>query len=311
MADDLTHLCLYNLPQFSQLNIGPGQRYLRLDYRADDRWIGSLAGVVEGGVFTSGYSAGFGGPDFRREGERLEMVLGLLDHALAELAAQAITTVVIRARPQHYSSAEPYVHFALLRRGFEITSANLNFVLAVGAYGSVEAYVEALKSSARRALRHALAETLIWREAASEADWRAGYDTLAENRRTLHNATLSLSYDYVRRLHETFPRRISLFLLASPNETVAASLFYRITPRHGQVMWWGDRSRGADHGATMNRVAYHTVASALALGLETVDLGPSTADEAINFGGVGFKTNIGAQPNLRYTFRRRLEAPTP
>jgi hypothetical protein len=306
MNDQAAHLCLYNEEKFSALNIEGQQRYCRIDYRAESRLIGSLAGVIDGGVFTSGYSAGFGGPDFLRDGEQVDFIFGLVDHCLAELGKYGIRRAVIRTKPQHYSASEPYVHFALLRRGFEIVSANINFYLSPGRYNSPEEYVQALKSPNRRHLRHGLAQNYEWNEAGSEEEWQSGYRILAENRRTAHDSGLSLSYDYIVRLRAAFHQRIRLFQLSHEGKGVAAVLIYDISRGRWQVMYWGDLGRGA-YVAPMNVLAFHTVVSAMEGSIKTVDLGVSTSDVNINHGGIQFKTNVGGLPDMRYTMAIDLQ----
>jgi hypothetical protein len=296
---------MYNLASFCELNIGSNQRYHRIDFNTGERAVGTLAGVIDGRTFTSGYSAGFGGPDFRRDTERLEVMLDMVEYCATKLIGMGINTLVIRAKPQHYSECEALLHFALLRQGFAITDATLNSFLDLTRFGSTDHYVASLKSSARRELRPALRREHVWRRAQSEQEWRAGYEALRENRERIHSANLSLSYPYLVRMRKNIRDRMEMFLLQAEGGIIAASLVYRIRRGQSQVMYWGDRTRGSYPGV-MNLLAFHTVRTGIEEGLHAIDLGPSASFNQESFGGLAFKHSIGAVANMRYTFRRSL-----
>ena len=310
-APDLHHLCLYNHPAFAALNIVGAQEYLRIDYRAAERLVGSLAGVAEGTTFTSGYSAGFGGPDVVRERERLESIVDMTGHFVEALRGAGFRTLVVRTKPLHYSRNEHYLHFSMLRDGFTIKEENLNFYFDLAQFSDPQDYVDSLRHAPKRQLRLALAEPYRWSPAGEERDWQAAYDVLAESR-ARHGAELSLSYAYLQRLRSAFPGRVRAYLLERAESVVAACLLYVISERHAQVMYWGDREERAVRGGTqapiavMNLVAYHTVAQGLADGLHTVDLGPSTSTGSVNFGNCHFKSTVNALPDFRYVLQRDL-----
>ena len=80
---------------------------VRLDHVVDGRLVGSLAGVGEGDELVSGYSAPFGGPDFVRGSETVD-VGGRRTPGCAvdEAAALGFSTVRIKARPAFYCRSE-------------------------------------------------------------------------------------------------------------------------------------------------------------------------------------------------------------
>jgi hypothetical protein len=103
-----------------------------------------------------------------------------------------------------------------------------------------------------------------------------------------------------------------MFLLENKSYCVAAVLLYAITPIHAMVMYWGDRGdreHTSDSGppvAIMNLVAYRTIEIALKGRFQTLDLGPVSTEERVNFGNARFKASINALPNFRYTLDRVL-----
>ena len=152
------HLALFNRPEFHALNLRAGQRAVRLDHVAEGRLVGSLVGVREGDIVACGHSAPFGGPDFVRDAETAANVVAALAGAVAELDADGVRAIRVRARPAFYSGSETAVQFALLNLGFRVEACELSFHLDLAALDGIDAYVAGLRSPARRALRHGLAE---------------------------------------------------------------------------------------------------------------------------------------------------------
>ncbi len=310
-ADNLTvaHLCLFNRAEFAQLNLAGGQRYHRVDVRTAGRLTGSLAGMLAGDTFISGWSAGFGGIDLPRNGERLETVLELVAGVLAQLRADGVRTVRIRAKPFHYSANEALLHFALLRNGFTIEEAQLNYFFDLTRYDSVDDYRRALRHAPRRQVQLAAAQPYAWSEAGD--DWQAAYEVLRESRER-NGATLSLSFAYVSALRQLFAGRIKMFVLSRDGAIAAACLMYAVLHGHAMVMFWGDKAqRDGREGssapiAVMNLVALRVVETGLERGLSTIDLGPVTSAGGMNLGNARFKASVDAEPNFRYTLSRTL-----
>lgn len=307
---DARHLSLFNEPGFAELNFQKDRRYYKFDYVDSDRLVGSLAGTIDEATFVSGYSAGFGGVDFVRDRERLDVVMRLVEQAVENLRSLGISTIRILAKPFHYSENEAFLHFALMQHGFRVEETRLNFYLDLRRYPSIEAYVESLRHPPRRLLLRALGAKTQWSEARSEDEWRGAYDVLAENR-TRNGATLSLTLESVERLRDRFPKRIRMFTLAINGVCSAACLLYAITPIRTLVMYWGDRASARSTTeekplATMNLVAYRTVETGIAEGIQSIDLGPVSNGSAINYGNCVFKSTVDALPDFRYRLSRQL-----
>lgn len=312
VQDQLGHLSLFNLPAFSSLR-GDGRLYQRVDVSSGGRFVGTLAGVIWDDEFVSGYGASFGGLDFVRERETLEVVTQVVEDAVQRVRDLGVDRMSVRAKPFHYSRNEEYLHFALLRSGFTATEVNLNFYLDLERLGSPDAYRAGLRHSPERQLRLALAADFVWREALAAEDWTAGYGVLAENR-ARHGAALSLSQAEVSAMREMFRERVRMFLLERGGVCVAAVLLYVINAAHAMVMYWGDldaadvRTNGDRPPiAVMNLVAFRTIETAFSSGFRTIDLGPVSTRERVNFGNARFKASIDSLPNFRYTLTRTFQ----
>lgn len=272
---DAAWLHVFNRPAFHALNLGPGAESIVARHEHDGRAIGALTGVLAAdGVFTSGHSAPFGGPDFARPRETPANVAATLDDALAQLADAGARTIRIRCRSEAYGENEALIAFALLNRGFTVQRAELAHVIDLTRTPTPEAYRSALKSPARRALGHAEQLGLRFTELADEAAWRDGHALLCENR-AAKDRRLSLDADYVLTARAALPGVVRMFALAGPDGLVAAAIVYVTSPTSWYVYAWGD-ARHALPRSPMNLLAVRLIETALGEGIRVLDLGSST-----------------------------------
>lgn len=297
------HLALFNRASFHALNLRAGQSVRRIDHEADGRLVGSLVGVVDGDVFHSGHSASFGGPDFVREAEAAATVRAALADAVERLEAEGVRTIRVTARPAHYSGSEAAVQFALLNLGFSVAGCELSLHIDLEPLAGPDDYVAALRSPARRALRHALAEPFSFAEAADEGAWERGHRLLAANR-AAKGRRLALSLDYVRAVRDLFPGRVRMFTLAHDGRDCAAALLYRVLPRRELVVYWGDAGHDLPR-SPMNLLAFRLVERCLAEGAGSLDLGTSSVAGAPDQGLIQFKRSVLARESLRLDLVRR------
>lgn len=297
------HLQLFSSEGYNRLNLTSKQQYLRLDHRASDRLVGTFAGIVEDGLFWSGYRAPFCGPDFVRKRETPGNVQGVIDNALDSLRTYGIRQIKIKARPASYSPNEIYVQHALMRRGFEIASSELSYGIELGSYGTRAEYRASLRRSARRAVGHSDSEPFDYWEARTAGDWAIAYDLIRANRVAKGNP-LQLSIEYLLSLRAEFGDRIRFFVLSHAGQAVASALLYRLRPDIELVEYWGD-SHDLDR-SPMNRLAEEVFGRAIDEGVRLVDLGISSVEGVPNEGLIQFKQSIGATAELRLNFERSL-----
>jgi hypothetical protein len=291
------HLLLFNLDDFHALNLRPGQRAVRIDHHDEGRLVGSLVGVRDGDVVTCGHSAPFGGPDLVRDAETASNVVALLGRAVEELDEDGVRTIRVRCRPVFLSGSETTVQFALLNLGFRVEACELGFHIDLEPLDGIDAYVAGLRSPARRALRHGLAEPFALREAEDGDLWDAGYALLAANR-AAKGRRLALDAGYVRAARDAFPGKVRMAVLEHAARPCAAALTYRVLPGRELVVYWGD----ADHAlprSPMNVLAHALVERALGEGVRSLDIGPSSIDGVPDQGLIQFKRSIGAREDLR------------
>jgi hypothetical protein len=254
-------------------------------------------GVRDGDLVTCGHSAPFGGPDLVRDAETAANVVALLRRAVEELDADGVRTIRVRCRPAFYSGSGTTVQFALLNLGFRVEACELGFHIDLDRIAGIDAYVAGLRSPARRALRHGLAEPFALREAGDDARWDAGYDLLAANR-AAKGRRLALDAGYVRAARDAFPGRVRMAVLEHAGRPCAAALTYRVLPARELVVYWGDAGHALPR-SPMNVLAHALVARSLDEGARSLDIGPSSVDGVPDQGLIQFKRSVGAREDLR------------
>jgi hypothetical protein len=306
---------LFNQPRFHALNLEPGDRTLCLSAAdGEGRVIGALGGVLTAGTFVSGHSAPFGGVDLVRERETPANVALLIDDALGQAGAAGARRVRLRLPPAALGESEGLIQFTLLNRGFTVERCELNQHIDLAGIAGADAYLAALKSPARRAVRHLLAdEELTFTQVGGRAAWDAAYATLAANR-AARGRRLSLSRDYVERAREALGEdTVRMYALTgAAGRVVAAALVYRVRAHHDLVVAWGEDPEHGLGRSPMNLLAFRVVEAALADGVRTVDLGVSNepgdrgAQLIPNPGLVQFKQSVLAQTQPRLTLVKEL-----
>lgn len=297
------HLCLFSHPSYHGLNLRAGQEIVRHDHVVDGRLVGTLVGIYDGTVFDSGWSAPFGGPDVVRADELAGEVRRFLDGATTAILARGATLIRIRARPAFHSRNEDAVVLALLNLGYTVERTELTLGIDLTGIDGIEAYLQRLRSPARRALKRGLGAGLDWAIAETPEQWARAYALLAENR-AVRGVQLKLSLDYMLKARACFPERIRMYLLTRGDALLAAALVYRVKRDCDYVVAWGDDRSARDLGP-INMVAYRLVEEAVGNGVTLIDLGISTVDGAPDDGLIQFKRHIGASTGLRLDLIKR------
>jgi len=293
-------------PRFHDVNGVPAGERRRYEHRSGGRLVGVLDGVVADGVFVSGHSAPFGGPDLVDEAPTVEDVLGLFTGALAALKADGIRRVRILARPPVYSAAEPLLEYAQFQLGFTVAHCDLNQHVDLAGASDV---LSLFKDRRRRYVRAALEQQHDVVEVDGGEDLTTLHRIIADNR-VAHGRPAGLPRDYLERMKQAFPDRVRLLLLRQEGAPVAAAVVYRVLSDVDQVVHWADVVDPVQSGrnSPMGLLAYLVLTESLRTGARLVDLGPSSEkDGSPNLGLVHFKRSVGAVPGTRKVFVAGLD----
>jgi hypothetical protein len=82
---------------------------------------------------------------------------------------------------------------------------------------------------------------------------------------------------------------------------VAAAIVYRVSPQICQLIYWGD-APGFESSRPMNMLALKMFELFKAMGVDYLDIGPSSEDGIPNAGLCAFKESVGCTGDLKYTF---------
>ena len=288
---------LFSEPRFHDLNGVPARQRFRYEHRREGRLVGVLDGVISDGVFLSGHSAPFGGPDLVRDDPALDDVLGLVTGALETLRAEGVRLARIRARPTAYSAAEPLLEFAFLHLGFTVESCDLNQHVDLSALAPGADLSSLFRDRKRRYVRGARLRPHELVDVTHGEDVAALHGILAANRAAFGRPE-PLSCDYLERIRDEFPDRVRLLMLIQDGEPTAAAVVYRVLDDVDQVVHWADADRTG--ASPMDLLAYLVLVGSHERGARLVDLGPARhEDGSLNLGLADFKRAVGAVPGTR------------
>jgi hypothetical protein len=294
------HLVLWNTSAFYALRPELAAQRVQLDHHdANGRVVASLVGAREGRRVVAGASAPFGGPDFGREYEPPGVVLDALRSMLRTLRDDGVDEVEVRMKPPHYSDTESAAEFAFLNLGLTPVAADLNFMIDLASFSSVEDYVRSLKPPARRAIRYGLdldVSTDVLPQD-DDATWFDAYEVLRLNRET-KGRPMRLPFDYIVAIRDAFPGLVRMVVARSAGAVCAAALVYRIATERDLVQYWGDACHELPY-SPMNLLVRDVVAHSLVTGARVLDLGISTTDGVPNPGLIQFKRSVGARSEVR------------
>jgi hypothetical protein len=291
-------------PRFHDLNEVPADRRARYEHRRDGRLIGALDGVVTDGIFLSGHSAPFGGPDFLRDDPTVVDVIDFMEGAVAALRADGVREVHIRARPPVYSAAEPLLEYVLLYLGFTVAHCDVNMHLDLRPLREGVDPLSLFKRK-RAYVRAALDEPHEVVEVTGGEDLTTLSRILDANR-AAHGRPLGLPRDYLERVQHVFPGRVRMRLLRQDGQAVAGAVIYRVLDDVDLLVNWGDAEHDLQR-SPMDLLAHLMTAESLRTGARLFDLGPaSEKDGTPNVGLINFKRSVGALPGTRKVFVKTL-----
>ena len=308
---DRPHEVMWNTAAFAALRPGVVDRRLVVDHRDESgRLVGSWIGVVDHGIWISGYSAPFGGLDLQRDHETVDDVAALVARGLDVAREAGCRRVEVRAKPPHFSGSEAHILFALLQAGFVVVESDLNYVIDLSEHRSIDDWRGALRRESRRALRQVsdVGLRVEQLERGDESAWTEAYEVLRRNR-VDRGRPMRLELDYVRASRDRFEGLARMTVARLNDDVIAAALVYRVGRGRDLVQYWGD------HGHTLTRspmplLVEAVVADAIRTGASMVDIGISTDHGEPNLGLMRFKRAMGCRVEPRLTLALDLHGAT-
>jgi len=291
---------IFNTVEFNQLNQSKVDEVNYLLFKDNKVRFGLIVGLKDNSI-KSPFSAPFGGFSFKDEGvqiSKIEEALKTFDDYCIEHKIDLVKLVI---PPNIYNNnfINKYIS-CLFRQGYKQEYLDLNFSFNTKLFDN-------------NYLNN------IWRNA------RKNYHISEKNKfqfkKTNSLDQINLAYQIIQKNRESkgFPLRMSLeqvldtikiiksdsFLVYLDNQVVASAIVFYIQEKIVQVIYWGDLPEFYHH-KTMNFLSYKVFEYYQKLGIDIVDIGPSTDEGNPNYGLCEFKESIGCEISLKYTFSKNF-----
>jgi hypothetical protein len=256
----------------------------------DKKYRLGIIGGKKGSKFVSPFSAPFGGFSFLSEGKNLikytEQAINLLENWCISVGIERVS---ITLPPAIYNSNFISKQLnSLYRSEYNIVAIELNHHF-INKDVEID-YMENIPASARKMLKQALNNNLVFYKCNSPQENFDAYEVILKNRMS-KKFPLRMKYEDI----EKTDIRKDFFLVKNESEVnIAAAIVYFISPDVVQVVYWGD---DPEYSAIrpMNFLSYQIFKYYHSQGVLYTDIGPSTENSIPNYGLCDFKEAIGCQ----------------
>jgi hypothetical protein len=294
-----THI--FNTPQFFKIHRTPNACYLQLASKGSGEVLSTIHFAEESrGVFRSPRLGTFGSFDFK-DPPSIELVEFFADEAERVLRERGATHVTIVSPPfAHAPERSHLVFLALHNRGYRATPHSLNQSVRL----DDRPFAARIDADARRRLMRARELGLDARRLTSLSELSDAYQLILENT-SRKGYRLSMTWDGIREMSETFGDRIYGFGVFRQTEPAAASITIRVSQDVVYVFYWCDAA-GFSAVSPIVLLADAIYEHARAEGARWVDIGTSTNDGLPNYGLIHFKQNLGCEASLKLAYSKVL-----
>ncbi len=286
---------VYNSVEFSELNRSKCDEVCYAVFADRKPRLGMVLGR-RGDKFCSPFSAPFGG--FLSCGEQKLEYYFEAAGLLKAFARGEGRSVEVALPPAFYGGDCTGKSVAALSGNGELMWTDVNYHYPLERCAEAEAW---MRRNARKnylaSLRCGFEVEVLDR--VSHGDVARVYGVVRANREW-HGYPLRMTLEDVAR---TAPvADAELLVMTCGGVDVAAALVHRVTPFVGQVVYWGDVP-GYGGLRPMNFFALEVMRHCRGLGMEVLDIGPSSEAGVPSFGLCDFKESIGCVASPKFRFR--------
>ncbi|GIV36934.1 MAG: hypothetical protein KatS3mg032_1313 [Cyclobacteriaceae bacterium] len=223
-----------------------------------------------------------------------------IEYCEASLYQQGVHQIqLVHAPGIYYESAYAVLHPLLLHRGYVLTTAEISALVPVQHHD----FQQGLHNWERRKLRQAKQAGLLAVKLPPE-ELKTVYDFLTLCREQ-KNYRLSLAFEEVQQLAQTFSDRLHLFAVYHTNRMAAAALCLSIN-RNVLYAFYYDHHAEFDGVSPVVLLMEHIHQWCAKNDFRILDLGTSSAKTGVNYPLLAFKLHLGAVPSPKYTFQKKL-----
>jgi hypothetical protein len=294
-----THL--FNTPQFFDIHRTPNACYLQLVAKASGEVLATIHFAEEScGVFRSPRLGTFGSFDFKEPPclELVELFADETERVLRERGARQIT--IVSPPFAHAPELSHLVFLALHNRGYQAIPHSLNQSVRL----DDRPFTSRVDADGRRRLTRAKELGLTVRRLTSPTELSDAYQLILENTRR-KGYQLSMTWDGVCRMAETFRERVYGFAVFRDAQAAAASITMRVNQDVVYIFYWCDAA-GFAGVSPIVLLAEAIYEHARVEGARWMDIGTSTNEGVPNYGLIHFKRNLGCEASLKLAYTKAL-----
>lgn len=287
---------LYNSVDFNLLNEERCDKLLFLVFRDSRNRLGLIAGLKNNELYTP-FSAPFGGFSFLKENTTLLQLEACVDALLLYVKNSGYSGIHYTMPPLFYNRIfNNKLLNVFYRKEFSISSIDLNYEYDLR--HPAQEYDSRLWYNARKNLRISMKQGFECIKCETEDQILDAYSVIQENRER-KELPLKMTFEQVKNTSAII--KADFFLLSKEDNNVAAAQVFHVAPGIVQVIYWGDIPDFASH-KPMNFLAFYIFNYYKELGINYIDIGPSTQSSVPNYGLCEFKESIGCGVSAKYTF---------
>jgi hypothetical protein len=263
---------------------------------ADGATAASLTLAGREGVWTSPVTGAFGGLAASARAPA-DCVFEIVDAATRWLADTGAKTGVVRLAPDVFADpTAAALENALVRRGWRLAEADINFHLPVTA---PDLFLRGLSETKQKEVRRLQRSGAGFRRLAP-GEGRLAYQVIADNR-AARNYPMTMTWPQVEALAAALPAEVSFWVAERGADILAGAICLRLTPAYAYVFYWGEAPAFRKESPVL-LLAEGLVAEHHRQGAAILDLGISTAQSAPNPGLIAFKEGLGCRASGKRTY---------
>ncbi|MBS7255449.1 hypothetical protein [Flavobacterium branchiicola] len=290
----------FNSGDFNRLNEDKCEKVFYLIFKDTKIRLGIILGLRDG-ILLSPFSAPFGGFQLAND----DIGLNQIDSAVKVLEewsrANDFKGIKIVLPPLFYNNNFiTKQQSSLFRANFEQINLDVNYQFSTDKV--VEDYMSKIWYNAKKNLKRSLKFDLSF-EKLEEKDCHIAYDIIADNRKQ-RGFPLRMSWELVQKTTSVIQG--DFFLVKKEDIAIASAIVFHVSEGIVQVIYWGDLPLYSEC-KTMNFLSHEIFKYYESVGINIVDIGPSTENSIPNHGLCEFKESIGCDLSLKATFLKKIQ----
>jgi hypothetical protein len=289
----------FNSGRFNELNKDKCEKVFYLLFKDNKYRLGIILGLREG-ILNSPFSSPFGGFQYVTEDIGISQIDSALNTLQTWISLNNFEGLKIVLPPIFYN--ENFItkmQNSLFRANFNQANLDINYQFPTSKLEGD--YLTKIWYNAKKNLKKSRNANFIF-EKLEKQDYKIAYDVISENRR-LRGFPLRMSWELVEQT--TTVVLADFFLVKKDDTPVASAIIFHVNANVVQVIYWGDLPMFSEF-KTMNFLSHEIFKYYKEMGVEIIDIGPSTENSIPNHGLCEFKESIGCDVSIKSTFYKNF-----